>query len=366
MTWFLILILLLHVLVLVYCIFHVNQKHFPAKAYMERPDNLPFVSVLVAARNEEDSILICLESLSKLNYPEDKFEVLIGNDSSSDKTAAIVADFIKDNSNFRLINITQNLGLAKGKANVLAQLARQATGEYFLITDADMQVPPNWIQSHLKHFSDDVYMTSGITLTKPGDTIFSKMQNLEWLYLMGLFNSIDNSHPVTAMGNNMAFRADKYFETGRYENLPFSVTEDIQLMQEFAKRGYKHKHILAAENLSFQKPFTQISQLLKQRKRWFQGGKKQPFFIWLLFLIYASFLPALLILFLLDWKTAIYILALKCFADAIFLQRIAIRLQVKSNILCLPIFEIYLAVINPLVLLYSVFTKKVEWKERRY
>jgi cellulose synthase/poly-beta-1,6-N-acetylglucosamine synthase-like glycosyltransferase len=269
-------------------------------------------------------------------------------------------------TNFKLINIKENLGQAKGKANVLAQLAREAKGEYFFITDADMQVPEGWIQSHLKHFSGNVYMASGTTLSKSEKSLFSKLQKLEWLYLMGLFNAVDHVKPITAMGNNMAFRADKYFETGGYENLPFSVTEDIQLMNEFAKRGYQHKHILEAENLSWQKPLNSLTELLKQRKRWYQGGKNQPFYIWFLFLIYAAFLPSVLILFFLNWQIAIYILAGKCFVDAIFLFSVSKRLKVKTNLVWLPVFEVYQFVINPLILFYSILTKDVVWKERKY
>ncbi len=358
--------LLLHLAVLVFCIIHLNRKHFSVDRYMENQAELPFVSILVAARNEEENILDCLKSLANLNYPDDKFEVLIGNDNSTDRTGEIVADFIKNMSSFQLINITKNVGSAKGKANVLAQLAMGAKGEYFFITDSDMQVPRNWLQSHLKHYSGDVYMTSGTTLSKPGNPIFTKMQYLEWLYLMGLFNTIDAIKPITAMGNNMAFKADKYFDTGGYENLTFSVTEDIQLMNEFAKKGYIHKHILSAENLSFQKPLNTIIDLLKQRKRWFQGGKKQPFYIWILFGVYAGFLPAIVALFIFNWQPAIYILAAKCLADGLFIRTISQRLQVRTGLFWLPVFEIYLFIINPFILAYSLITQKVEWKEREF
>ncbi|RYD83015.1 MAG: glycosyltransferase [Sphingobacteriales bacterium] len=366
MILFLLTILLLNFAVLAYCNFHINRKHFLANVYMQNEENLPFVSILVAARNEEKNILNCLESLSKLNYAKSKYEVLIGDDSSTDKTAKIVANFIHKKSKFILINIEKNVGQVRGKANVLAQLAREAKGEYFFITDADMQVPESWIQSHLKHFSAEVYITSGTTLTSTNNSIFSKLQYFEWLYLMGLFNSIDNIKPITAMGNNMGFRADKYFEIGGYENMPFSVTEDIQLMNEFATKGYKHKHILHAENLSWQEPLYSISDLLKQRKRWFQGGKKQPFYIWILFIIYAAFLPALLTLFYFNLQLAIYILLGKCFVDSWFLFSISNSLKVKINLLWLPVFEAYLFIINPLILVYSLFSQKVIWKDRKY
>src|SRR5690349_11432189 len=98
-------------------------------------DHTPFISILLAARNEEKNIINCLENLGKLNYSSDRYEVLIGNDQSEDETETLIENFIKDKSNFKLLNIKENLGMAKGKANVLAHLAKQAKGEYFFITD---------------------------------------------------------------------------------------------------------------------------------------------------------------------------------------------------------------------------------------
>jgi glycosyltransferase involved in cell wall biosynthesis len=77
-----------------------------------------------------------------LSFPASDLEVLIGNDDSEDRTALLVEEFIKDKPNFRQFHIRHTIGLARGKANVLAQLAMQAEGEYFFITDADIEVPP--------------------------------------------------------------------------------------------------------------------------------------------------------------------------------------------------------------------------------
>jgi cellulose synthase/poly-beta-1,6-N-acetylglucosamine synthase-like glycosyltransferase len=59
-------------------------------------------SILIAARNEEDTILRCLQAIERLNYPPDRYEVLIGNDQSEDKTGLIIENFIRDKPQFRL------------------------------------------------------------------------------------------------------------------------------------------------------------------------------------------------------------------------------------------------------------------------
>src|SRR5574343_664036 len=75
-------------------------------------EELPRISVLIAARNEEQNILRCLQSVAQLNYPSDKIQVLVGNDQSEDDTKMLIQNFIKDKHQFALVNITETLGKA--------------------------------------------------------------------------------------------------------------------------------------------------------------------------------------------------------------------------------------------------------------
>ncbi|MCW9094929.1 MAG: glycosyltransferase, partial [Ignavibacteriaceae bacterium] len=70
------------------------KKTFPQLA----EDQLPKVSIVVAVRNEEKNILCCLESLNNLEYPENKIEIMIVDDASTDNTLSLVNDFIQDKS----------------------------------------------------------------------------------------------------------------------------------------------------------------------------------------------------------------------------------------------------------------------------
>ena len=60
-------------------------------------NELPKITIWIAARNEELSIIKCLTSIENLNYPKHLLQVLIGNDRSTDNTASVVSNFIKDN-----------------------------------------------------------------------------------------------------------------------------------------------------------------------------------------------------------------------------------------------------------------------------
>jgi cellulose synthase/poly-beta-1,6-N-acetylglucosamine synthase-like glycosyltransferase len=357
-----IIFLLLHLIIICLAIHKVSRKD--EKPHFE--GELPFVSILTAARNEEKNILNCLESLAVLDYTAGKLEVWLGDVQSTDGTAEIVADFIQRHSNFNLFRVTDPaFGSARGKSNVLAQLARKARGEYLFITDADITVQPGWIKGLLPWFTGTVAVVSGSTVVR-SETLFGKMQGVEWLYLMGIFHFIDDFHPVAAMGNNMAVRASAYFETGGYENILFSLTEDYQLLLELLKKGYRHRQILDKSAVAFSSPTESYVKLLHQRKRWSTGGKQQPWFIIGLFVVYLLFLPVLLLLAFLNWPIAAGILGLKLLIDYLYLSLVKKRLAVNFLLSDFLKFELYVHASNFLVSVFSILPGKINWKGREY
>ncbi len=128
----------------------------------------PKVSVLLAARNEEKLILRCLEAMAQFNYPQDQLEILIGDDASTDNTLDLVRDYIKDKPNFKVFSISEVHGKGRGKANVLGQLAHQAEGAFYFITDVDVKLPKDWILGLLQEFEDGVGIVSGTTMCESG------------------------------------------------------------------------------------------------------------------------------------------------------------------------------------------------------
>jgi cellulose synthase/poly-beta-1,6-N-acetylglucosamine synthase-like glycosyltransferase len=365
MIYLLLLLLLgMHLLVL----FAVLVWLFVRKRNTLKPVNAglyPMVSILIAARNEERNILACMEAAYKLNYPLEKYEVLIGNDSSNDNTAAIIEGFIKDKPNFRMLNITGNLGLAKGKANVLAHLAHEAKGEYFYITDADIRVPEQWIHTLLKPIQGQKSVVSGTSIVRAGG-LWGQLQEWEWLYLYMINSFMQDFTPVTCSGNNMALPAKAYWETGGYENIEFSVTEDYQLWRELKKRGYKHKQLFEKDATAWSAPVYNFHDLLRQRKRWLSGGKDLPVFFWALLIIYSMFLPALACLFLFSVKAGLVILCIKMMVEVVLLFTSSRQLRFSLKLLMFPLFEVYLYSINIITFFYYFLPGKVEWKGRKY
>lgn len=329
--------------------------------------NLPTATVIVAARNEEDNILRCIESLDKLEYPEGKLEIILVNDKSTDDTEKIIREFIKDKVRFKLINTNNGIGSLKGKANAIAHAIRKSSGEIILTTDADCAVSPKWAVTTASYYQKDVAMVCGYTDQK-GEDAFSGMQSIDFIYLLTVASGAMNfGKPLSAIGNNMSYRRSVYNEVGGYENLEFSVTEDFNLLMAMHKlKRYKIIYPIDKDSLVTSKPCHDLKSLYWQKKRWSVGGLKSDIagFSVMTVAFLAQLCTLLTIAFL--SKVTFYLAFFKVVLDFIFVQQIFSKLKIKFNFKSFLVFQIYyisyVLIMPPLVF----FNRKVKWKGREF
>ncbi len=111
----------------------------------------PFISIIIPARNEQQALKDCLDSLTCLNYPKERREILIVDGRSTDNTrkiAGLYDTILVENPN-RSHRSGVNLGFKKAKGDIIA------------FTDADCIVDENWLQNSLKYFNRRVAGVSG-------------------------------------------------------------------------------------------------------------------------------------------------------------------------------------------------------------
>ncbi|MEN8250076.1 MAG: glycosyltransferase [Bacteroidota bacterium] len=338
---------------------------FNYKEIKNKQSETPFVSILIAARDEENNLADCLEAILKVNYPEDKLEILLGNDRSEDKTGDIAEAYAVRHPQIKSYQISARKIKGNGKANALAQLARKAKGEYMLITDADIVVPPDWIKSMLVGLDEDTALVTGTSIVG-GNTMIAYFQKVEWLFATGMLKVVsDFNVPVTTMGNNMLIRKSVYEEIGGYEALPFSVTEDLELFNHIKK---KHKTVnLFNDNvLNISKPQSTFMDLLVQRKRWMRGAFRLPWIMVALLALQSSFFLVIVGLFMVNTTWAWIILGVKFMLRYIFGSLLAKKLKESINIVGYIIFEVYAVIFSSVSVLYYFLSGPVEWKGRKY
>ena len=325
----------------------------------------PFISVLIAARDEEENLADCLESLLAVDYPADKFEILIGDDKSEDQTGEIADAYSIRYRQVKGYTIFKQKIEGTAKANVLAQLARKAKGEFIFITDADIMVPRQWFKTMLLGMNEDVALVTGTSVVV-GTNILAYMQQIDWLFATGMLKVVsDLGIPVTTMGNNMMVRKRAYDEIGGFEALPFSVTEDLELFNHI-KEKYKTVNLFNSNVLNESYPEKGLHELLMQRKRWMRGAFQLPLVMVILLAIQSSFFVIILGLLLIDPMLALAVVGLKFAFRYIFVSMVVNKLNDRINIFGSLIFELYTAVFSVLSLIYYIIPGPIEWKGRKY
>lgn len=329
----------------------------------------PIVSVMIAFRNEEAGLENCILSLIQLNYPQNKLQILLGDDNSSDKSTQIAQKYAALHSNIEYYHIKENTGKAKGKANVLAQLAHHANAdaEFLFITDADIIVPPEWINTLLQNFEKDTAMVCGITIVNPIG-ISDTMQSLEWVYYMAILKAAaSNDKALIGIGNNMAVRKKAYWETGGYENIEFSVTEDYKLFKCLKEIGWNCKFIFKKNALAYSKPVWPVYKLLQQRKRWLTGGKELSVFTWIIMVIKGMFVPCVLLLLFVNLHLALLYIIVKFLLQTLFILTALKKIEQKVSFIALLVFyEPYFYMMSVIMPFYFLKPGPVVWKGRKY
>lgn len=328
----------------------------------------PMVSILIPSRNEEKNLPECLASLSKLNYPLDKLQVILGDDRSIDSTRAILASYVDQHPETLLLDIKEcDTRKMNGKANALSQMAKKAMGEVFLFTDADCKVPENYVTSMVEAWqSSGAEIITGITHVS-GDGFFDKMQAMDWWLTLGMVKVIsDLGFSVTSMGNNMLVSKKAYWSVGGFEGIPFSLTEDFEIAKNIQAQGFNSFHLVGKENLISTKPQKKITNLLKQRKRWMSGAMDLPLFWKLILGIQVLFFPSIVLLLFAYPLMGFLLWICKVSIQSLFIVALAAKAGVKLNSKDLVLFEIYYMIAAWSTIVYYFWPTQTDWKGRRY
>ena len=208
------------------------------------PEPAPLVSILVPARDEEENIESCLESLRKQDYPN--FEVLVLDDNSVDNTANIVEQMSAKDSHLQLLRGEPLPEDWAGKPFACYQLARKARGSWLLFVDADTTHAPYMLRSVLAlALKLKISMLSGF----PRQLASSLPQKvaipvlyfviLSWFPLWWLHRS-RQPKPSLAIGQFLFFPREEYWRIGGHRAVKSRILEDVWLGVEVNRHGGRH------------------------------------------------------------------------------------------------------------------------------
>jgi cellulose synthase/poly-beta-1,6-N-acetylglucosamine synthase-like glycosyltransferase len=268
-----------------------------AKPKKPAPEQLPTVTLLIAARNEELRIRKVLECLEVQDYPQDKLEIVVVDDRSEDGTAGILAEYAaKLPGRFHFLSLTETASGFSPKKYALSQGLRLAKGEIIVTTDADCIMSPAWISTLVKEFSPGTGLVSGLTTYYDSGTGMGQgVQDLEFFsYAVVAAALIGLKFPVNGNANNLAYRREVYDEVAGFASHGGIVSgDDDFLIQSIHKGGkWEIRYAVSRDSQVQTEPPVDLRQFWEQRKRWASKCSlyepKQTAFLACIFAYYAA------------------------------------------------------------------------------
>ncbi len=232
------------------------------------------LSIIIPTRNEDENIECILIDLERQSYPKDKFEVIVVDDFSEDKTcqqARKIAETLA--LDFKILQL-ENLD-EKGKKHALTRGVNEAKYELVLTTDADCRIGEKWIESYAHAFTEETHIVAG-PVSLYGHGLFAQMQKIEFVGLM-VFGAatLTSNNPSMCSGANLGFRKTAFCAVGGYkDNIHLPSGDDEFLLYDIMKKYPSSGSFLKAKDAVIQtKAHQSFHSFFNQRSRWISKWK---------------------------------------------------------------------------------------------
>ncbi|WP_027126951.1 cellulose synthase family protein [Gelidibacter mesophilus] len=270
------------VLILLYALAQLNLliNYLAAKKKVDKsvvfdfskPEEIPFVTIQLPVYNEMYVMERLLDNIALLDYPKDKLEIQVLDDSTDETvitTAEHVAKLKATGLDIQHIRRTDRSGY---KAGALKEGLKIAKGEFIAIFDADFLPQPNWLNQTIPYFKDDEI---GVVQTRWGHinrnySILTKIQAfaLDAHFTLEQVGRNSKGHFMNFNGTAGVWRKTCIIDAGNWEG--DTLTEDLDLSYRAQLKNWKFKYLEDVETPA-ELPVV-ISAARSQQFRWNKGG----------------------------------------------------------------------------------------------
>jgi cellulose synthase/poly-beta-1,6-N-acetylglucosamine synthase-like glycosyltransferase len=242
---------------------------------LRRPDIKTFgfttkVTVLAAARDEEERIHLTIEDILAQDYPKELTEIIIVDDHSTDRTSAIITSYAA--RGVQLLQLKEDKPLNSYKKKAIAKAIKLSEGELMVATDADCRMGNKWLSTIVGYYEKEnpVMISSPVSYFEE-KSLFERMQALEFYYLIGIGAAfIGNRRASTCNGANLAYRKDVFYEVGGFKGIDdLASGDDELLLQKVAQRFPGRIGFLKSYNaVVYTHAKHTLKEFMQQRRRW--------------------------------------------------------------------------------------------------
>ncbi len=242
--------------------------------YSGPPTDAPGISVVVAAKDEQDNIEACLRTMLKQDYPN--YEIIVCNDRSDDDTAAIVERIAAEDSRVRLINIDHLPGDWCGKNHAMQHGIKTAKHEWICMIDADCEQDSTRTLSIAIQYALDknADLLSVLPVLKTQTFWEDVVQPVCGGVMMIWFHpdKVNNPEKPNAYANGafMLMKRSAYEAIGTHEAVKDRVNEDMHIASCVKGSGLNLR-VVRNKGLYQVRMYTSLKQIIRGWSRIFYG-----------------------------------------------------------------------------------------------
>ncbi|UNP74626.1 glycosyltransferase [Bacillus nitratireducens] len=243
--------------------FSFKQKKKTKSRLFANSSYQPFVSVVIAAYNEEKVIAKTIRSILDSNYRD--FEVIVVDDGSTDGTSKVMQETFYKHPKVRLIQKENG-----GKSSAMNLGFQQSRGEIIVTLDADTIIAQDAISLMIRHFEDhNVAAVSGNVKVGNSRNLLTTWQHVEYITGFNLERrAFDELNCITVVpGAIGAWRKKNVVESGYLSE--DTLAEDTDLTITFLRQG--HRIVYEEKAYAYTESPEDVKSLIKQRYRWSYG-----------------------------------------------------------------------------------------------
>jgi len=237
-----------------------------------RSEELPGVSILVPAHNEEVVLGSAIESLLHLDYPRDRMEIIVIEDSSTDRTRRVVEHMMAVDRRLKLVSIPPGLG-GQGKSHALNLGLPYASHDLIAVYDADNLPEPGSLRDLVAELMADSSLAAAVGKVRTLNRVtnfLTRCINVEfisfqWIMQAGRWRLF---RLASLPGTNYVIRREVLERVGTWDEV--AIADDAELTIRLSQEGYKIKFVPHA--VSWEPEPQHWGVWLGQRLRWARGG----------------------------------------------------------------------------------------------
>ncbi len=279
--FFFLFFLLMVVYAVLIAYYHSAWNRLPEFVLPEKSASV-FISVIIAARNEENNINGLLQSLYDQRYPKELYEVIIIDDHSTDNTWPLLQEQRFSPMQVRPLQlqdfVEERSAIASYKKKAIETGINAAAGTLIVTTDADCRFNPMWLQTIAGFYeaNNAKFIAAPVTFHNQR-TLLSVFQSLDFLTLQGITAaSVYKRFHSMCNGANLAYEKSAFYEVNGFNNIDNIASGDDMLLMHKIFKQYPNRvfYLKNREAIVTTDPVTTWKQFFHQRIRWASKADK--------------------------------------------------------------------------------------------